>query len=1167
MKKKRVNSRFSQRSAENLLKKMKLLIAFFFAGLLGVSASTYSQQTKLNLYFEKVTVKEAFKQIEKNSEFVFFYNEDYVDVNRKVNINVKDESVENVLNELLKGTQNTYKIYDRQIVILPPETKGLPSIIKSGINVEQQKKEIYGTVTDNKGLALPGVSVVVKGTTVGTLTDGDGKFRFQVPTDATVLMFSFVGMKTQEVAIAGKTLFKVLMEEETIGLEEIVAVGYGSVKKSDLTGSVSSVRGNDLVQLPSLRTDEALQGRAAGVVVTNNDGAPGGVATVRIRGGNSINGGNNALIVIDGFQGGDLSSLNPNEVESIEVLKDASATAIYGSRGANGVILVTTKSGFNTKSGEAGAPIVDYRYSIGVQSVVKKIDLFDGPGYARIQNAWKATQNLYGDAVLPFTDAQIAELDKTGGTDWQDELFRQATLQMHQISIKGGTDAVKYFIAGGYFDQEGLIVNTQFKRYTLRSNLDMNVYKWLKAGLNINVIKDKGNIPPSGEGTRYVDILSQAVNSVLRFDPCTPVFDEFGNYSRTPNLYGDRDVWNPMATAMGSFNELSNMTTNLNAFLEFKIMKGLTFKVTGAAGIYNSDKKTYYNTLTKVGRPVDGIGNLTDDKNLYYQNSNILTYDKIINTRHHITLTGVAEQQSSISYGSDLQAQGFASDITNVYDIGGAKQTNYRTSYDSRRNINSWLGRANYGYADKYLLTASYRADGSSVFGANNKWGYFPSASLAWRASEEAFIKNLNLFTGLKFRGSWGKTGNQAIPPYGSLAKVAPGAGDPFTYPYNGTSTTDTGYGIASAANVNLKWETTAQTDLGVDMGFFQGRLTATVDVYKKTTTDLLLNEPVPFYTGALNAQLLANVGSVENKGLEITVGGDPIVGAFKWNTSINISVNRSKVLKLVDSLPMGLKTNTGGGYGIYNAASNSLMYLQEGQPMGQMRGFIVEGTWAESERAEALKYGQLPGDQKYKDLNGDGLINDTKDVTVIGNSSPNFVFGWNNNMSYKNFTLSFLIQGSQGNDIFNATRIQIENPSKGTSTALNNRWTIDNQNTDVPAFTDQITRRDQLLGVKSKITLGKSPNRLSRYVEDGSYVRLKNITLGYDFPKSLVSKIGLTNFRAYVMAANLLTLTNYTGYDPEVSSFNVSTDAVRGIDMSNYPSVKTITLGINLTF
>jgi TonB-linked SusC/RagA family outer membrane protein len=1124
---------------------MKLMTVFLILATLQGFAKGYGQSSIIKLNNESQTLLNVIEAIEDQSDYKIFYKTDQVDVTRVVNLDINEATVASVLDKALEGTDLSYVVMDRLIVFAPSKT----------IN---QTITVTGTITDaTTNEPLIGVNISLAGTNKGVISDIKGKYTIDVPDINATLVFSFVGYETVKIQVAGKTVLNVSLVPNIQNLDEVVVVGYGTQRKSDVTGSVSSVKGVDLVRLPSIRSDEALQGHAAGVVVTNNDGAPGGVATIRIRGGNSITGGNNALVVIDGFQGGDLSSLNPNEVESIEVLKDASATAIYGSKGANGVILVTTKSG------KIGAPIVDYSYSYGVQSVVKKIDLLNGPEYARMQNIWKATQNLYGDPVLPFTDAQIAALDKTGGTDWQDQLFRKAALQMHQISVKGGTEAIRYFIAGGYFDQQGLIVNTQFKRYTLRSNLDIKVNKWLKAALYMNVVKDKGNIPPSGEGVRYVDILSQAVNSVLRFDPCTQVYDALGNYSKPPIAYGDRDVWNPMATAMGSFNELSSTTSNLNSFLEFRITNGLTFKVTGAAGIYNSDKRMYYNSLTKVGRPVNGIGNLTDDKSLYYQNSNILTYDKIISIKHHITLTGVAEQQSSVNYGSDLQAQGFSSDITGVYDIGGASQTNYRTSYDSRRIINSLLGRANYSFEDKYLLTVSYRADGSSVFGQNNKWGYFPSASLAWRASEEGFIKNLNLFTDLKFRGSWGKTGNQAIAPYGSLAKIGSG----LNYPYNGTSTTDTGYGIISAANVNLKWESTAQTDLGMDMSFFTGRLTATVDVYKKITSDLLLNKPVPFYTGAPSAQILANVGKVENRGLEITVGAEPLVGAFRWSTSVNISMNRSKVLKLVNSLPMGLKTSTGGGYQIYNAASNSLMYLQEGQPMGQMRGYIVEGTWAESERAEALAFGQLPGDQKYKDVNLDGKITEAGDVTLIGNSSPKFVFGWNNSMSYKNFTLSILIQGCQGNDIFNATRIQIENPSKGTSTALNNRWTIDNQNTDIPAFTDQLTRRDALLGVSSKVSLGKSPNRLSRYVEDGSYARLKNITLGYNLPQSLVSKIGLTNLRAFVTATNILTLTGYSGYDPEVSSFNLSTDAVRGIDLSNYPTVRTITLGINLTF
>ncbi|MFN8135120.1 MAG: TonB-dependent receptor [Bacteroidales bacterium] len=978
--------------------------------------------------------------------------------------------------------------------------------------------------------------------------------------NATTLRISFIGMKTIDVQIGEQKEIKVELEMESTTLDEVV-VGYGSVRKSDLTGAVSSVKGKELTLMPVMRADQALQGHAAGVAISNNDGAPGGSTTIRIRGGNSITGGNNALIVIDGFQGGDLSSINPNEIASIEVLKDASATAIYGSRGANGVILVTTKSG------RKGAPVIDYTYNFGIQNLAHKIDIMNAGDYARKSNAFKATQNINNpNPILPFTDEQIAEIDKKGGTDWQDEIYRSANLQMHQLSVTGGSDAVKYFVSGGYFDQQGLIINTNFKRITVRSNIDVDINKWFKAGVNVNLIKDKGNVPAFGEGTRYVDILGQVVNAVLRFDPITPVYDENGNYSKAPTTYGDKDAWNPVATAMGSYNESNIMTSNLNSFLEFRIREGFTFRVTGAAGIVNSDKRTYYNRITRSGSQNNGVGQLTDDKYRFFQNSNILTYDKSFD-KHRLTLTGVAEQQVVSSYGSFIDAQGFFSDETGINDLGGASQINSKSSYDNKRAINSFLGRANYSFNNKYLFTVSYRADGASVFGANNKWGYFPSLSLAWKASEEQFVKDLGVFSDLKLRGSWGKTGNQAIDPYGSLDAIGSG----YNYPYNGTGSTDIGYAMTRAANPNLKWESTAQTNLGLDLGLFGGRLTASIDLYKKNTENLLLNRPVPSYTGF--SVLLDNVGSLENKGLELTLGGTPLKGDFTWNTSANISFNRSEVTQLLNDMPMAIKTNTGGGYNIYSS-SFSLMYLQVGQPMGQMRGYVNEGTWSESEREEAAKYAQLPGDPKWKDLNGDGVITrgngapfesgGTGDIAVIGNSSPDFVYGWNNNLSYKAFSLSILFQGSHGNDIFNATRIKTEDPSIGASPALNDRWTPENQNTDVPAFIDQVTRRDAQLG-PAKVKIGND-NRSSRWVEDGSYFRLKNLTFGYNLPSSLIEKINITSLRVFVTGTNVFTLTKYSGYDPEVSSFNIGTDSGRGIDISNYPTVKTVTFGINVT-
>ena len=1027
------------------------------------------------------------------------------------------------------------------------------------------QKTISGKVTDENGSSIAGANVTVKGTTVGTLTDPDGKYKLTLPENATTLVISFIGYLAQEVTIGDKSVIDVVLVAEIQALSEIVVVGYGTQRKSDLTGSISSVKSKDLVQLPVMRADQQLQGRAAGVVVTNTDGAPGGNTTVRIRGSNSITGGNSALIVIDGFQGGNLSAINPNEIESVEVLKDASATAIYGSRGANGVILVTTKKG------KAGVPVVDYTYTFGLQNLGHKIDLVDAGDYAQLANDYKATQNRNGVPTLPFTQQQIDQLYITGGTDWQDEIYRTAPLQMHQLSFSGGNDNIKYFAAGGYYDQDGLIINTNFKRVTLRSNIDLNVNKWLTAGVNVNAIKDKGNVPPFGEGTRYVDILGQVVNAVLRFDPVTPVYDENGNFSRPPTTYGDRDVWNPVATTQGAYNESNDMTTNLNTYLDFKLMKGLSFRITAAAGITNSGKETYYSHITQNGETSDGVGELTEAKYVYFQNSNILTYDKIFNVKHHLTLTGVAEMQSYTDNGSYINASGFFNDATGINDLGQANLINEKSSYDTKRAINSYMGRVNYGFNNKYLVTFSYRADGSSVFGANNKWGYFPSASLAWRASEEDFISNLNIFSDLKFRGSWGITGNQAIAPYTTLDAITSG----YNYPYDGTGSTNIGFAATRAANPNLKWESTTQTNFGVDMGFFKGRLTATVDIYKKVTEDLLLSRPVPSYTGF--TLLLDNVGSVQNKGLEITVGGDPFVGDFRWNTSANITFNRSEVLELLEGQQfMPIRTSTGGGYQIWATGNNNaLMNLEVGKPFGSMRGFVNLGTWSESEREQAAAFGQLPGDPKWKDIAGatdaegkpmpDGRIS-TADLTTIGNTSPKFVFGWSNSLSYKNFTLTFLIQGSQGNDLFNATRIKTEGPTNGASPNLKNRWTIDNQDTDVPAFIDQLTR--DAAGLTSKVNLGRSAyNRSTRWIEDGSYVRLKNVTFGYNLPKSLVSKVGLQNLRLFVTATNLLTLTNYSGYDPEVSSYNVGTDAARGIDISNYPTVKTLTFGINLTF
>lgn len=1042
---------------------------------------------------------------------------------------------------------------------------------------QAQTKVVSGKITAEDGNPMSGISVIVKGAKRGVITDAQGNFSITVPDNAKTLIISYVGHEDKEVAINGRENIDVVIGARKVNtLDDVVVVGYGTVKKSDVTGAVSSVKGSDLNKLPTQRVDQALQGRAAGVKVQNTDGEPGGNVTIRVRGGNSILGGNNALIVIDGMQAGNIGTINPNDVESIEVLKDASATAIYGARGANGVILITTKKG------KVGKSVVSYNFSVGSQDLNKKLSLLNGADYAQKSNDYAATQNGTNSSpitpVLPFTQTQIDALKNSGGTDWQNEIYRTGAIKNHQLSLSGGTENMKYFVSGGMLDQNGIVVNTKYKRYTLRSNLDFKANNWINAGVGINLMKDRGNVPPTGEGTYFSDILGQVINTVARFDPATPVYDALGNYNfkalrggpANNKLYADPDVWNPLAAAMETQADNNNTNTEVNSYLDFKLLEGLQFRVTGSAAFYSNDNKRYYGSKTQVGAPVSGMGFIENDQTQYYQNSNILTYNKTFNKVHRLTLTAVAEQQLTKGKYNTIEGQGFFSDLTAIDDLAGAAQLNragnltgvFNNSYKTA--INSFLGRVNYIYNDKYFATVSYRADGSSVFGANNKWGYFPSGALAWKASNENFIKNLNIFSNLKLRASWGITGNQGITPYQSLPSVISGA----NYPYNGTGIADIGFSLGTAGNPNLKWETTTQTDLGIDIGFFNERLNATVDVYNKETNDLLLEREVASYTGF--SSILSNVGAISNKGLEITIGATPIAKKdFKWTTGANISFNKSKVLALADGVSkLNINTNTGGGYNLNRNGSN-LKQLRVGESVEQMYGYTYLGTWSEAERAQALAFGQLPGDAKWLDVNGDGKINLAGDGnTIIGDANPKFIYGFNNSFVYKNFDLSFLIQGSQGNDIFNAVRIKTENPINGTSSNLNNRWTIDNQNTDVPAFTTTRIRNAQLVGHPNKVTLGND-NRFSRWVEDGSFVRLKNITLTYNLPASILNKIHVGRLSVYVTGANLITNTKYTGYDPEVSSFNRG-NRVRagglGIDLSNYPTAKTFIFGLNLT-
>lgn len=1002
---------------------------------------------------------------------------------------------------------------------------------------------VSGTVTSEKGEPLPGVSVLEKGTTNGTVTNIDGAYTFAVSNENATLVFSFIGYASQEVAINGRSTVDATLVEDVVALGEVVVVGYGSQRKTDLTGAVSSINVEDIAQFPTARVDQALQGRSSGVYVLNTDGSPGGNTMIRIRGLNSINGGNEPLVVIDGLQGGNLNSLNPQDIASMEILKDASATAIYGSRGANGVILITTKLG------KPGKPVIDAGYNIGFQRLTRKLPVMDAATFATQFNKYKMTQTGDGNMPTPqFTDEQIANWKKNGGTDWQDQVYQTGVMQNYNLAISGATDKLKYLVSGNYLDHNGILIKSNYTRASLRTNLAADITDWVDFGLNYAFTKEIYKSPPF----RDANWTAQVVNNAVRWAPTEPVYDEEGNYWVHRPGYGASDTWNPMASAVEPIIDNPTFRNNANLFLNFKLLKGLSLKITGGALINSRYFRDYYNSKTLVGLQNNGIGHVNESKDERYQNSNILTYDQTWNDRHHFTFTGVVEQIYDENMGSNLEGTNFLVDQLGYDNLGGAG-TVIPSSYHSKRTLLSYLGRINYVYADRYMATLTYRADASSVFGADNKWGYFPSGSLAWRVSEEQFLKESTLINELKVRASYGLTGNQGISPYQSLARLTNGGR---SYPYNGQTATDIGFGIGGLDNPNLKWESTAQADIGLDFSLFNGRVTSTVDWYKKVTNDLLMPRDLAGYVGVNS--ILDNVGSIENKGIEILVGGDPIVGDFAWHTSVNFTANRNKVLDLGPNKRIGYRP-TYGGYSL----DDDFMFLEVGHPFGLMNGWKFLGIWGTDQEEEARAYGQLPGDPHYLDLNKDGEINND-DRTTIGNGYPKFTWGWTNQFTFKGFDLSFMVMGYQDVDLFNMLRIRRESFWEGTSPVLLDAWTPENQDTNVPGMIDGAYRESQNL--VSKVDFGSNSGATSQWVEDASFIRLKTATLGYTLNRSMVSRIGFQKVKLYVSGTNILTITDYTGYDPEVAAFP-DDDATVGVDFSSYPPARTLTIGAELTF
>ena len=1003
------------------------------------------------------------------------------------------------------------------------------------------EKTITGTVTDlSTGEGLPGVNILVKGTTIGTITDVEGNYRLTAPDDAETLVFSSVGYTSEEVAIGTQTTINLQMNPDIQSLSEVVVVGYGTVKKSDITGSVASIESEEIKSIPATSVEQFIQGRAAGVQVTQNSSAPGGGLSIKVRGALSVNSGNEPLYVIDGFpvypdnqrysiSGGSranptnaLAMLNPNDIASIEILKDASATSIYGSRGANGVVLITTKRG------EVGKPVLQYDMYYGIQTPAKTLDLLNAQEFAEYRNQ----RAINSGEPVPFIGATPAfpTPESLGeGTDWQDEVLRNASIQNHQLAVNGGTETVRYNISANYFSQDGIVINSDFKRGGLRANLDFEINDKLKIGTNLTFSRSISNIGQveSGGGEQNFGV----VGSALLIDPITPVFDEGEYVIVSPRS----QYYNPVAIGNGTKDVTISNRFLGTIFGTYEIVEGLTAKVSFGTDLTNLNKEVYNSRITNVGFGTNGSASRSNKYVTSWLNENTLNYNKTFNEIHSINIIGgfTIQEEEQTFFGAS--SRGFNSDLLQDNDLGSGSQPGIPTSGRSKWSLSSYLGRINYGLLDRYLLTLTARADGSSKFGTDNKWGFFPSAALAWRVSDEAFLAQSNAINDLKIRGSYGITGNSQIGEYLSLASLG-------GYNYTFGRTFFTGFGPTSIANSDLSWESTSMLNIGLDLGILNNRLRFTTDVYTSRTEDLLLFVPIPSTTGFTTS--FQNAGSLENRGVELSISADILNGDFNWSILGNFSLNRNEMTAIASGEAFSGPNPAPSVSGAVGGR------VEVGQPLGAFFGYEYDGVFASQAELDAgpTRPGDGLGFARYKDQDGDNTIA-AEDRVIIGNPNPDYIFSIKNNFSWNNFDFSFFINAVIGQDIMNYMRVDVEGEhgfGNVTRDYWYNSWSPDNPTGDRPiaAFNNGMLANS------------------SYFLEDGSFVRLQNVTLGYTFPANSV----LRNARVFATAQNLLLFTDYSGFDPEVNVAGQSSINL-GFDHDAYPRARTFTIGASIGF
>ncbi|MDN5215253.1 TonB-dependent receptor [Fulvivirgaceae bacterium BMA12] len=1105
-----------------------LILVFLFSSILMAhdSSSQRLSEVKITLEQKSSNLGVVLGVIENQTTFAFSYSQD-VNMATPVSINAGDKSLDVILREV--GFQAKVNFFRRNDLIAVSNAE---STAKKADIIVMLDKEIVGKVSDENGEGLPGVNVLAKGTTVGTITDTDGNYTLNVPDDTEILVFSYVGYTSEEVEIAGRSTVNISLLPDISTLSEIVVIGYGTVQKKDLTGAVASVDGKQVENQPAVRVDQLLQGKIAGAQITSVSGAPWARSSIRIRGGNSLQGNNEPLWVIDGFIAGtdfDLNSINTNDIESIEVLKDATSLAIYGTRGANGVILVTTKSGAGLPEGK---PQISFNAYSGVQNFARKIDLLTGPELAAYQNE---------GAILNGSAVPYADLNAVTHTDWQEEIVQVGKVNNVDFSYSGNNKDINYFLGFNFFDQNGIIKESGLTRYQIRANVDNKFGTKFTAGTRLNLsYNQRDNVR-----VNFFDVTKEAFNSY-------PRFDSEGNFN-VDDPVGGRVFDNPLADLALRENSTTNVQILSNFYVQYEPIKGVAIKSTFGAKLRSSRQGILAPGDLPLRASLNSGSAVTIDENFARDllNENTISFNKELAQDHSINGVVGFTWQTVQNESSRLNTQGDIVTIDRI-ELGDVDQHRVNSGFNKAQFV-SYLGRLNYTYKNKYFLTLVGRRDGSSRFAENNKYNFFPSVAVAWRLIEEPFAQNLNVFDDLKLRVSYGQSGSTAIGSYRTLALLR--TNQPIIGENGSQGVVANGVVKDRPAQPDLGWETTNQLDIGLEASFFEGRLNVELDYYKKNTKDLLINLFVPPITGF--GSRLENFGEIQNQGLELKMDATIMdKNAFRWDATLVMAGNRSKALDI--------GTNIGASDSIQFRGNNSepqIGIVIEGQPVGQFWGGTYLGTVKTQEELDNLpdnvfieqfaRNNGLLGFPSFLDDNGDGAYN-SQDYGVIGNPEPDFYGGLINSFSYKNFHLDINLQFTYGNDIYyDFTRRGFFG---GTSTnvfgQLRDRWTEENPNSNIPRA--------------GSFNTGSTFQPNQQYVYDGSFLRLQSLRFSYDVPVGSIS--WLERLNVYFVGNNLALWSDYIGYDPEVNTSNTDS-VVRGTDRSTYPRNRSYTFGVNVKF